>query len=91
MTCAGAPGNIELDPAKCDEQYNIYCSGNYGYGKLQVSEVNAVQIVARALQLTIIAAITHCGAGTSCCPGVTGNRRSSLSSIATLNQLTILR
>jgi hypothetical protein len=31
----GAPGNIEVNPATCDEQYNIVCSGNYGYGHLQ--------------------------------------------------------
>jgi hypothetical protein len=31
----GAPGNQEVDPATCNEQYNIVCSGNYGYGHLQ--------------------------------------------------------
>ena len=26
-----------MNPATCDEKWNVYCSGNYGYARLQVN------------------------------------------------------
>jgi alkaline phosphatase D len=33
---AGAPGNQEVDPRTCTEEWQINCTGNYGYGHFQV-------------------------------------------------------
>jgi hypothetical protein len=36
LIVAGAPGNIEVNPKTCSEEWQINCSGNYGYGHLSV-------------------------------------------------------
>jgi len=36
LIVTGAPGDGEVNPRTCTEENQIYCSGNYGYGKLQV-------------------------------------------------------
>ena len=34
LVVAGAPGDREVNPATCDKEWGIVCSGNYGWGKL---------------------------------------------------------
>ena len=36
LIVTGAPGDGEVNPRSCNEKWNIRCSGNYGYGKLQI-------------------------------------------------------
>lgn len=36
LVVTGAPGDGEVNPRTCNEANNIVCSGNYGYGWLQV-------------------------------------------------------
>jgi hypothetical protein len=32
LVVIGAPGDPEVNPATCKEEWDLYCSGNYGYG-----------------------------------------------------------
>jgi hypothetical protein len=41
LVVTGAPGNGEVNPRTCDEEWAVNCSGNYGYGKLQVNKTHA--------------------------------------------------
>jgi hypothetical protein len=36
LVVIGAPGDIEVNPKECNEEWNIYCSGNYGFGLFTV-------------------------------------------------------
>ena len=36
LVVIGAPGDIEVNPKSCDEEWDLFCSGNYGFSLFTV-------------------------------------------------------